>query len=156
MALDVCFPVLDARTSKKVPCGMLRAEFSPWSRWGSTRDRNVADPALAGAMRVNVPVVPGAAPVFAISRFQARFNDLHTANHFTSACSAHVYRDDLFPVAAPATGYGAWSVGIVPPLPPTVLNPFRPRILFCTAIKPIVAKSNGTEKAAAISSRGGY
>jgi hypothetical protein len=43
-----------------------------------------------------------------------------------------------------------------PPLPPTVLKPFRPSILFCTAIKPIVANSNGTEKAAAISSRGGY
>ena len=31
-----------------------------------------------------------------ISRTLPRFNDPHAANHFTSACSAIVYRDDLF------------------------------------------------------------
>ncbi len=46
--------------------------------------------------RVNVSVKPGVAPVFPISRTLERFNDFHTANHFTSACSAIVYRDDLF------------------------------------------------------------
>jgi putative membrane-bound dehydrogenase-like protein len=46
--------------------------------------------------RVSVPVVPGAAPVYPVSRTLPRFNDLWAANHFTSACSVIVYRDDLF------------------------------------------------------------
>jgi putative membrane-bound dehydrogenase-like protein len=46
--------------------------------------------------RVNVSVVPGASPVFPVSRTLPRFNDLWAANHFTSACSAILYRDDLF------------------------------------------------------------
>jgi putative membrane-bound dehydrogenase-like protein len=46
--------------------------------------------------RVPVSVAPGAAPVFPISRTLPRFNDPKGANHFTSACSAIVYRDDLF------------------------------------------------------------
>jgi putative membrane-bound dehydrogenase-like protein len=55
--------------------------------------------------RVTVPVRPGAAPVFPVSRTLPRFNDLHTANHFTSACSTIVYRDDLFgPPVADAPG----------------------------------------------------
>src|SRR5262249_53271424 len=47
-------------------------------------------------LRVPVPVVPGAAPIFPITRTLPRLNDPHTANHFTSACSPIVYRDDLF------------------------------------------------------------
>ncbi|MGE3316840.1 MAG: PVC-type heme-binding CxxCH protein, partial [Planctomycetaceae bacterium] len=39
---------------------------------------------------------PGPAPVFPISRALARFNDFDRLNRFTSACSAVVYRDDLF------------------------------------------------------------
>lgn len=39
---------------------------------------------------------PGSAPVFPRSRTIERFNDLHTANRFTSACSSIMYRDDLF------------------------------------------------------------
>lgn len=39
---------------------------------------------------------PGPAPVFPISRSMARFNDFDRLNRFTSACSAVVYRDDLF------------------------------------------------------------
>jgi putative membrane-bound dehydrogenase-like protein len=46
--------------------------------------------------RVPVSVTPGAARVYPISRTLPRFNDPHGANHFTSACSAIVYRDDLF------------------------------------------------------------
>jgi len=46
--------------------------------------------------RVDVPVSPGQFPVFPISRLLPRFNDYHTANRFTSACSPTVYRDDLF------------------------------------------------------------
>jgi putative membrane-bound dehydrogenase-like protein len=46
--------------------------------------------------RVDVPMTPGQFPVFPISRLLPRFNDYHTANRFTSACSPTVYRDDLF------------------------------------------------------------
>jgi putative membrane-bound dehydrogenase-like protein len=35
-------------------------------------------------------------PVFPRSRTLTRFNDFHTANRFTSACSFTIYRDDLF------------------------------------------------------------
>ena len=45
---------------------------------------------------VNVPSVPGYAPVFPLSRTVPRFNDHHTANRITSACSTIFYRDDLF------------------------------------------------------------
>ncbi len=46
--------------------------------------------------RVQVSVTPGAAPVYPVSPTLPRFNDLWAANHFTSACSVIVYRDDLF------------------------------------------------------------
>jgi putative membrane-bound dehydrogenase-like protein len=46
--------------------------------------------------RVQVSVTPGAAPVYPVSDPLPRFNDFDTLNHFTSACSAIVYRDDLF------------------------------------------------------------
>ncbi len=55
------------------------------------------DPHLAAPdARVSVSVTPGASTVFPISRTLPRFNDPHAANHFTSACSAIVYRDELF------------------------------------------------------------
>lgn len=50
--------------------------------------------------RHQVPVQPGAAPVFPASRTLARFNDFSMANRFTSACSPIVYRDDLLPGGA--------------------------------------------------------
>jgi putative membrane-bound dehydrogenase-like protein len=50
----------------------------------------------AGAPRIDVPEVAGNAPVFPTSQLLTRFNDFHTANRFTSACSAMIYRDDLF------------------------------------------------------------
>jgi putative membrane-bound dehydrogenase-like protein len=46
--------------------------------------------------KVQVSVTPGASPVFPVSRTLPRFNDFNTANHFTSACSAIIYRDELF------------------------------------------------------------
>ena len=46
--------------------------------------------------RVPVSVTPGVAPVYPVSRTLPRFNDPGAANHFTSACSPIVYRDDLF------------------------------------------------------------
>lgn len=45
--------------------------------------------------RVTVPTAGGAGPVFPQSRTLPRFNDPHTANRFTSACSPIIYRDDL-------------------------------------------------------------
>jgi putative membrane-bound dehydrogenase-like protein len=56
--------------------------------------RNAHFPSPSG--KVDVPKVAGNAPVFPISQTVARFNDFHTANRFTSACSAMIYRDDLF------------------------------------------------------------
>jgi putative membrane-bound dehydrogenase-like protein len=44
---------------------------------------------------VNVPAIPGPAPVYPASRTMARFNDASRLNHFTSACGTMVYRDDL-------------------------------------------------------------
>jgi putative membrane-bound dehydrogenase-like protein len=46
--------------------------------------------------RVQVPAIPGSQPLFPASATRARFNDLDTANHFTSACSPTIYRDELF------------------------------------------------------------
>ncbi|MBL9125098.1 MAG: hypothetical protein JNG90_15780, partial [Planctomycetaceae bacterium] len=40
--------------------------------------------------------IPGQSPVYPLSRMLERFNDPHTANCFTSACSAMLYRDELF------------------------------------------------------------
>ncbi len=51
---------------------------------------------VAPRTRVDVSVAPGAAPVYPASRTLARFNDFNAANRFTSACSAIVYRDELF------------------------------------------------------------
>jgi putative membrane-bound dehydrogenase-like protein len=56
------------------------------------RNPHVAAPPL----RLQVSQSPGAAPVFPISRTLPRFNDPGAANHFTSANSPIVYRDDLF------------------------------------------------------------
>jgi len=50
----------------------------------------------APTARVDVPESRRNAPVFPISQLLTRFNDFHTANRFTSACSAMIYRDDLF------------------------------------------------------------
>ncbi len=46
--------------------------------------------------REDVPLVPGTARVYPRSRTLERFNDLHTADRFTSACGAIIYRDELF------------------------------------------------------------
>ncbi|OAI54894.1 hypothetical protein AYO44_14035 [Planctomycetaceae bacterium SCGC AG-212-F19] len=56
------------------------------------RNRHIAAP----DGRVQISVTPGAAEVFPISRTMPRFNSPQAANHFTSACSCIVYRDDLF------------------------------------------------------------
>jgi len=47
-------------------------------------------------VRVQVSEKPGSAEVFPISKPLPRFNSPDALNHFTSACSAIVYRDDLF------------------------------------------------------------
>lgn len=55
------------------------------------RNPHAAPPGLSRQIQAS----PGAAPVFPKSRTLARFNDLHTANRFTSACSTMIYRDNL-------------------------------------------------------------
>lgn len=45
--------------------------------------------------RVSISMMPGAAPVFPVSRTVARFNDYNAANRFTSACGLTIYRDEL-------------------------------------------------------------
>jgi len=77
--------------------------------------RNPHVPVPPDVMRVDVPRVAGAAPVFPISITRARFNDFNTANHFTSACSAQVYRDDLFGMV-PSGGSGSLQVFISEPV----------------------------------------
>lgn len=59
------------------------------------RNPHVAPP---GGRR-DVSDTPGSAPVFPRSRTLERFNDLHTANRFTSACGPTIYRDELFGLA---------------------------------------------------------
>jgi len=55
--------------------------------------------------RVHVSDAPGAAPVFPASRVVSRFNDQNAVNRFTSACSAIIYRDDLFGPAFSASTF---------------------------------------------------
>jgi putative membrane-bound dehydrogenase-like protein len=55
------------------------------------RNRHIAAPGV----RKQVSVTPGSSPVFPASKTLMRFNDFHTANRFTSACSPMVYRDRL-------------------------------------------------------------
>jgi putative membrane-bound dehydrogenase-like protein len=54
------------------------------------RNPRVVSPGTALA-----PPREGTLPVYPTSRTLTRFNDFHTANHFTSACSPMVYRDQL-------------------------------------------------------------
>ncbi len=60
----------------------------------------LSDPYIRRNPRVAAPasrrVLVGVASVFPTSRTLERFNDLHTANRFTSACSPMIYRDNLF------------------------------------------------------------
>lgn len=56
------------------------------------RNKYIAPP----TPRVHVPDRPGASRVYPLSVTLPRFNDPHTANHFTSACSPAFYRDTLF------------------------------------------------------------
>ncbi len=56
---------------------------------------------VAPSLQKDVSIAPGAAPVFPSSRTLTRFNDFHTANRFTSACSSMVYRDDLIGQGSP-------------------------------------------------------
>lgn len=51
--------------------------------------------ASVSIVKSTIAEVPGAAPVFPVSRTLARFNDFGKANRFTSACSTAIYRDHL-------------------------------------------------------------
>ncbi|MBX9677992.1 MAG: c-type cytochrome [Gemmataceae bacterium] len=48
------------------------------------------------AAKIDVSATPGASRVYPISKPQPRFNSPAGLNHFTSACSAMIYRDDFF------------------------------------------------------------
>jgi len=50
---------------------------------------------IAPNVQKDVSIAPGPSTVFPSSRTLTRFNDFHTANRFTSACSSMVYRDQL-------------------------------------------------------------
>jgi putative membrane-bound dehydrogenase-like protein len=52
--------------------------------------------AVTPAGRRQVSTAPGPSRCYPISRPEARYNDLHMAGRFTSACSAIIYRDDSF------------------------------------------------------------
>jgi putative membrane-bound dehydrogenase-like protein len=52
--------------------------------------------AFAAEVRHDVSVHPGPSRVYPISHTEKRFNDFSMQNHFTSACSAIVYGDELF------------------------------------------------------------
>ena len=66
------------------------------------RNKNLTVPNLLR----DVSVAPSVAPVYPSSKTMTRFNDFHTANRFTSACSAIAYRDNLLfgPVTAKTAG----------------------------------------------------
>lgn len=55
------------------------------------RNPHIATPSV----RKVVSVTPGNAQIFPASKTLMRFNDFHTANRFTSACSPMIYRDRL-------------------------------------------------------------
>ena len=76
----------------------------------------------------DVSVAPGAAPVFPSSRTLTRFNDFHTANRFTSACSTMVYRDELLK----GLGSDQWAVADTGPPHPKLSLPtaYSPSFVF--------------------------
>ncbi|MGH7128956.1 MAG: PVC-type heme-binding CxxCH protein, partial [Planctomycetaceae bacterium] len=66
------------------------------------RNRDVAAP----DPKVHLLTPPGAPPVFPSSRTVDRFNDLHAANRFTSACGPAVFRD-------PSLGESMYGSGFI-------------------------------------------
>ena len=79
-----------------------------WGNWFGCNNSNpmwqyvLADHYLRGNphavvrnTRHTVPLRPGAAPVYPISRTLPRYNDFRGVNRFTSACSTTIYRDRL-------------------------------------------------------------
>ena len=91
-------------TSGQTQYGRTRDDFQHWfggnnsnTMWhyvideqDISRNPHVIPPAV----RKQVSIVPGAAPVFPVSATLARFNDWQMANRFTSACSPLIYRDN--------------------------------------------------------------
>ncbi|QDU38200.1 Neutral ceramidase precursor [Maioricimonas rarisocia] len=80
-----------------------------WNRWfGNTNSRPLfqfvvedgdlrRNPYVAApTATVHLTTPAGAPPVYPTSRTIDRFNDLHAANRFTSACAPHAVRDDRF------------------------------------------------------------
>ncbi|MDF1812154.1 MAG: neutral/alkaline non-lysosomal ceramidase N-terminal domain-containing protein [Verrucomicrobiales bacterium] len=89
--------------SGRTQCGRYRDDWGNWFGCNNSnplwhyplryslmqRNRAVAYPSAT----VNVPVEPGAAPVFPLSETLERFNQPDRANRFTSVCGPAIYRD---------------------------------------------------------------
>ena len=91
--------------SGRTQCGRYRDDWGNWfgcnnsnplwhypMRYSRLKRNGAVSPPSA---TVNVPVEPGAAPVFPLSTTLERFNQPDRANRFTSACGPAIYRDSL-------------------------------------------------------------
>ncbi|MCG8600991.1 MAG: c-type cytochrome [Verrucomicrobiales bacterium] len=91
--------------SGRTQCGRYRDDWGNWfgcnnsnpvwhypMRWNLLqRNPDLSPPAPT----VHVPEIPGAAPVYPVSRTETRFNQPDRANRFTSVCGPNVYRDSV-------------------------------------------------------------
>jgi len=91
--------------SGRTQCGRYRDDWGNWfgcnnsnplwhypMRYSRLKRNGAVSPPSAA---VNVPIDPGAAPVFPLSATLERFNQPDRANRFTSACGPAIYRDTL-------------------------------------------------------------
>lgn len=91
--------------SGRTQCGRYRDDWGNWfgcnnsnplwhfpMRYSQLKRNSAVSPPSAA---VDVPVEPGAAPVFPLSTTLERFNQPDRANRFTSVCGPAIYRDSL-------------------------------------------------------------
>jgi putative membrane-bound dehydrogenase-like protein len=92
--------------SGRTQCGRYRDDWGNWFGCNNSnplwhypmrydllrRNETISPPSAV----VNVPVEPGAAPVFPLSSTLERFNEPDRANRFTSVCGPTVFRDSTF------------------------------------------------------------
>lgn len=83
----------------------------------------------------DVSETPGAARVFPASKTLERFNDFDRANRFTSACSAMIYRDVVFPEALGAL-LADESAGAIGPQLTFVSEPVH-NLVHCEVMTPL-------------------
>ena len=87
--------------------------------------------------QTDVSVAPGAAPVFPSSRTLTRFNDFHTANRFTSACSSMVYRDVVLFGVGPREGEAPAEPSVATPPPEAARQEPRPPTNYVFISEPV-------------------